>query len=52
MKKEYYVRFPGVQVLFGYRKKVLASHPEMESAMNDFIDRLLEKQKGKLGTDG
>lgn len=39
-------------VLFGYRKKVLASHPELEPAMNDFIDKLLEKQKGKLGTDG
>lgn len=39
-------------VLFGYRKKVLASHPELEPAMNDFIDKLLEKQKGKLSTDG
>jgi len=39
-------------VLFGYRKKVLTAHPEMQQAMDDYINRLLDKQKGKFDSNG
>lgn len=39
-------------VLFGYRLKVLAAHPEMKQSVDAFVTKLLEKQQNKLSQGG